>query len=395
MIRIFFSLTIFLTMTSTAQVKKTNKILIIWKKIAVVPAPGENQKSLGLAGAINGVSNNVFIVAGGSNFPDKLPWEGGKKVYYDNIFVLEKKGNQYEWNKKVKSALPEPIAYCGITSTPMGIVYAGGENKNGISSKTFILTWNAAKNEIDTRPLADLPVALTNLALTHTGNVVYAAGGDEAKNSSQRFFSLNLDDKNATWKSLPDVPIALANAALIAQSGGNGENIYLIGGRTKTPSGISDLHHTVFVFDVKKNEWKKCADISDGKNISNLSAAAGVAIDKNYILMVGGDNGVTFHKIETYISQIAKTNSPEEKEKLTKEKNSLSIHHKGFYKGLLLYDTKHSKWTNIGDYPFPAQVTTNGVKWGNDIVISNGEIKPGVRTPEVVVGSVFRYKDTK
>ena len=392
MIRIFFSLTIFLTMTSTAQVKKANQILIKWKKIAVVPAPFENQKPLGLAGAINGVSNDVFIVAGGSNFPGKLPWEGGKKVYYDNIFVLEKKGDKYEWNKKMKSVLPEAIAYCGITSTPMGIVYAGGENKNGISAKAFILTWNAAKNEIDTRPLADLPVALTNVTLTHIENVVYAAGGDEANHSSKRFFSLDLNDKNAVWKSLPDLPIALANAALIAQSGSVGENVYLIGGRSKTPSGISDLHHTVFEFDIKKNEWKKCADISDGKNISNLSAAAGVAIDKNYILMIGGDNGVTFHKIETYISQIAKSDSPEEKEKLTKEKNALSIHHKGFYKGLLLYDTKHSKWTNIGDYPFPAQVTTNGVKWGNDIVISNGEIKPGVRTPDVILGKVESRK---
>ena len=78
----------------------------------------------------------------------------------------------------------------------------------------------------------------------------------------------------------------------------------------------------------------------------------------------------------------------EEKEKLTKEKNALSIHHKGFYKGLLLYDTKHNRWTNIGDYPFPAQVTTTAVMWGNDILISNGEIKPGIRTPNVMLGKI-------
>ncbi|MEO8961086.1 MAG: hypothetical protein ABI325_04340, partial [Ginsengibacter sp.] len=72
----------------------------------------------------------------------------------------------------------------------------------------------------------------------------------------------------------------------------------------------------------------------------------------------------------------------------TEEKNALSIHHNGFYKGLLLYDAKRNKWTKTGDYPFPAQVTTTAVQWGNDIVISNGEIKPGVRTPNVVIGSI-------
>jgi N-acetylneuraminic acid mutarotase len=142
------------------------------------------------------------------------------------------------------------------------------------------------------------------------------------------------------------------------------------------------------VFDLKKNEWKKCADISDGKNISNLSAAAGIAIGNNNILMIGGDNGIVFHKIETYISQIAKANSEEEKEKLTKEKNALSIHHKGFYKGLLMYNTVENKWTKIGEYPYAAQVTTIAVKWGNDIVVSNGEIKPGIRTPDVIIGTI-------
>ena len=378
----------FFSMTSTAQVKKKSEVSIKWKIAAELPASNGQSKSLGFAGLINGVNNNVLVVAGGANFPDGLPWEGGKKYYSNEIFVLQKAGKKFVWNKKVKNTLPEPIAYCGNTSTDSGIVYVGGENENGISDKAFIINWNSEKNEIDIRPLPNLPFALTNVALTHIGNIVYAAGGDEENQSSKIFFSLSLDDKNAEWKSLPDLPIALANATLIAQNNGDEKNIYLIGGRTKTSSGISDLHHTAFAFDVKKNEWSKCADISGGKNISNLSAAAGVAIDKNYILMVGGDNGRTFHKIETYISQIAKSNSPEEKEKLTKEKNALSIHHNGFYKGLLLYDAKRNKWTNIGDYPFPAQVTTTAVKWGNNIVISNGEIKPGVRTANVVIGSV-------
>ena len=127
--------------------------------------------------------------------------------------------------------------------------------------------------------------------------------------------------KTQNGKLFPICQSRLANATVIAQSRQRWKrNIYFIGGRTKTSSGISDLHHTTFAFDVMKNKWKKCADISDGKNTTNLSAAAGVAIDKNNILMIGGDNGKVFHQIETYISQIAKSKTPEEKEKLNRRK---------------------------------------------------------------------------
>ncbi|HLU88819.1 MAG TPA: hypothetical protein VKZ51_03230, partial [Cyclobacteriaceae bacterium] len=39
----------------------------------------------GFAGMYAGVSNGVLIGAGGANFPDKKPWEGGEKVWYDHI----------------------------------------------------------------------------------------------------------------------------------------------------------------------------------------------------------------------------------------------------------------------------------------------------------------------
>jgi len=43
----------------------------------------------GFAGSYAGVSGGALIVAGGANFPDKRPWEGGTKIWYDRIFVLE------------------------------------------------------------------------------------------------------------------------------------------------------------------------------------------------------------------------------------------------------------------------------------------------------------------
>ena len=375
-----------------ALAQRKNVPDIKWKLAADLPLSNGQSKSLGFAGAINGVSNHVFIVAGGANFPNGLPWEGGKKKYSNEIYVLEKNGNKFIWNKKVKDTLPEPIGYCGNTSTPKGIVYVGGENTNGITKKCFLLNWNTEKNCINIRPLPNLPVALTNVAATNIGNVVYAAGGDEAKNSSNSFFSLDLNASNAQWKTMPSMPIALANATAIAQNGKHEKEIFIIGGRTKTPSGISELHNTVFAFDIQKEKWKQRADIADGKKTTNLSAACGVALGSNNILIAGFDNGKVFHQIETYISQIALAKTDEEKEKLTKEKNNLSIHHKGFDKSILLHNTISNTWMKIGELSFPAHVTTTAVMWGNDIVISNGEIKPGIRTPNVMIGEVSENK---
>lgn len=373
------------TIETFAQKPEINQIE--WKKAAQLQN-ADGSISLGFAGAINGVNNGVLIVTGGANFQDKMPWEGGKKHYSKEIHVLEKNKGNFIWNKEVRSTLPEPIAYCGSTATDLGVVYVGGENENGISNKAYILKWNTEKNEVETKALPDFPIAITNVALTHIKNVIYAIGGDQTQKSSDLVASLDLNSINLEWKLLPKLPLALANSVALVQKGKDGNTIYVVGGRTKTATGISDLHNTVFAFNTQKQIWESCSPLSDGKNTTNFSAGAGVAIGNHSILIIGGDNGVIFHRIETYLSQIAQTDSPEEKAKLTLEKNTLNINHKGFYKGILLYNTLTNTWSKIGDLPFLAHVTTTATLWDNEIILSNGEIKPGIRTPDIMLGII-------
>lgn len=387
--RSLFSLIFISLIMSTTDVfsQKTAINQIEWKTAAQLQN-SDGSLSLGFAGAINGISNGVLIVTGGANFPDKMPWEGGKKSYSKAIHVLQKCDGAFSWVKEVKSTLPEPIAYCGSTVTDLGLVYVGGENENGLSNKAFILKWNADKKEVETKALANFPFAVANVGLTQLGNVVYALGGDAATKSSDVFASLNLNEANPEWKTLPKLPLALANSVVIAQKGKNGTNIYVIGGRTKTSSGISDLHNTTFVFDIKKQKWESAAPISDGKNTTNFSAGAGVAVDNHSILILGGDNGVIFHQIETYLAQIAKAESAEQKADLIAKKNQLVTNHPGFYNGILLYNTLSNQWKKIDKLPFLPQVTSPAVLWDKKIILSNGEIKPGIRTPNVMLGTI-------
>jgi N-acetylneuraminate epimerase len=380
-------LTFFIMSTIPSFSQKTDINHIEWRTAAQLQNT-DGTVSLGFAGAINGISNDALIVTGGANFQDKMPWEGGKKHYSKEIHLLQKTNGQYTWNKNVQSTLPEPIAYCGTTSTDSGVVYVGGENENGLSNKAFALHWNPSKNEVEVKALPNFPLAITNIALTHIGDVVYALGGDEAKKSSDLFFSLDLNCSNPEWKALPKLPIALANAVAVVQKGKEGKTIYVVGGRTKTPSGISDLHNTTFAFNLKKQTWETCAVISDGINTTNFSAGAGVPVGSHSVLILGGDNGLTFHKIENYLSQIAQTDNPEEKSRLIAEKNILNTTHQGFYKGMLLYNTLTNTWYKLGELPFLAHVTTTAVLWDKEIILSNGEIKPGIRTPDVMTGKI-------
>ncbi|MFH6962780.1 galactose oxidase [Flavobacterium plurextorum] len=379
--------TFFMMSTTISSAQKTTIKSVEWQKAAQLQNE-DGSLSLGFAGPINGVYNDVFITAGGANFPDKMPWEGGKKHYSKEIHVLEKIKDQYQWNKKNSVSLPEPIAYSGSTSTSLGIVYVGGENENGLSKKAYLLKWNSKQNEIELKSLPDFPIAVTNIALTSLNNIVYAIGGDEAAKSSDLVFSIDLNVAESEWKSLPKLPFALANSVAVIQKDKNETNIYIIGGRTKTPSGISDLHNTTLAFNLKSQTWESKAIITDGKNTTNFSAGAGVAFGNQYILITGGDNGTTFHKIETYLSKISKASSEEEKSKLIAEKNILNTTHKGFYNAVLLYNTQTNKWSKIGELLFLAHVTTPAVLWNNKIVLSNGEIKPGIRTPNVMIGSI-------
>src|SRR5262245_15169524 len=55
---------------------------LTWKSLPPIPDP------VGFAAPFAGVSGGALIVAGGANFPDAMPWEGGQKVWYDAVYAL-------------------------------------------------------------------------------------------------------------------------------------------------------------------------------------------------------------------------------------------------------------------------------------------------------------------
>ncbi len=52
--------------------------IVDWSDATQLPSQS-GKPHPGLAGAVTGIHNNILLIAGGANFPDGLPWEGGKK----------------------------------------------------------------------------------------------------------------------------------------------------------------------------------------------------------------------------------------------------------------------------------------------------------------------------
>lgn len=379
--RLLLIIMMFFSLKSIAQQKAVNSIT--WKIAGSLPVANGEKKALGFAGAVSGLHNNVLIIAGGANFPDTMPWLGGRKKYYDDVYVFRNDKKHLRLNNKTFK-LPNTLAYAAICSTPLGILCAGGENAAGISNKVILIQWDNAKGNIVFKNLPNLPLALTNAAVTAKGNTIYLAGGETNEAASNLFLSLNLNNVDSGWKQLPQLPHAVSHAVLVEQSNGDFDGIYLIGGRRKTSSGISELYSTVYNFDSRKREWNEKKSLP-----YNLSAGVGVAAGADYILLFGGDKGETFHKTEILIGAINAEKDPMKKEELNQQKIQLQSSHPGFSKEVLLYNTVTNQWNKMEAIPFDVAVTTNAVKWGNCVLIPSGEIKAGVRTPQILAGKLM------
>src|SRR5579875_1071550 len=122
----------------TTAIAAQKKYLMHWTIAAELPAINNQSTSLGFAGPVVGVQHGVLIVAGGANFPDAMPWLGGKKKYYSDAYALKQNSNGCLEVFNIFQ-LPGAIAYAACSSTPQGIVCAGGENNNGISNNVWLL----------------------------------------------------------------------------------------------------------------------------------------------------------------------------------------------------------------------------------------------------------------
>ena len=345
-----------------------------WKPLPDLPDP------IGVAGPFVGVHNDALIIAGGANFPvleGASLWEV-PKVWHQDAWVLMRKGKEYEW--KSVAPIDKPTGYGMCVSTKSGVICIGGNNGEKIYDDVFRLEWDG--KALKQTKLPSLPKPCANGAAALIGEAVYVAGGqsggglDSAMNVLWR---LDISKADATWEQLPGFPgKARAYNQLAAQHNGREMCLYLIGGRYQKEdvSGDAGIVALADVYEFSPSR------IANGKGDpwrtrksapKPVMAGSAASVGQSHIFVVGGADGELLKKILV-------------------DKNFVKSH-PGFPKRSWAYHTITDTWIDAG--PLPANhVTTHAVKWGEDIIIASGEIKPRVRTTKVWRYTVKKKKSS-
>ena len=337
--------------------------MLTWQELPELP------DDLGVAGPFAGVHNDALIVAGGANFPRPV-WDNDK-VWRDRIFVLTRDGDSYTWLDA--GALERPLAYGAAVSTEAGVVCMGGNDSADTFADVFLLSWEPGSSRVTRTEYPALPQPCAFSAATLIGDVIYLAGGqsDQSLESAMtNFWSLDLSKQgNAeefVWQELPSWPGPTRALNLtVSQHNGYNDCVYVISGRRQEgpgddPSSFGFLKD-VWEYNPAKKSWRQRADVP-----RCVMAGTGLGFGQSHIFVLGGATERLFFK-----------------------GNELKDEHPGFIKQSLAYHTITDTWTEAGATP-ANHVTTIAVKWGDEIIIPTGEVRPRVRSPQVFRVSVKR-----
>jgi N-acetylneuraminate epimerase len=316
---------------------------ITWSQLPPVP------DKLGVAAPFVGTSGGTLLVAGGANFPDGYPWQGGKKIWHDTIYALA--ATNASW--QIVGRLPRPLAYGISVTTPDGVLCAGGSDANQHYADVFLLKFSGGK--IETSHLPPLPVPLANAAGAIVGKTVLICCGSTQPGellAMNRLFSLDLGKSSFKWDELEPCPgkSRIFPAAAVIK-----DTFYLAGGAALEPTNghIARVYlRDAWSYKIGRG-WLRLADLPK-PSVAAPSPAPEVGSE---FFLVGGDDGslAGFKPVEK---------------------------HPGFPTTILAYDASKNTWRADGDIP-AARATTPVAWWQNRFVIPCGEMRPGVRSPEV------------
>ncbi|MFZ5429678.1 MAG: sodium:solute symporter family transporter [Bacteroidota bacterium] len=332
----------------------------------------------GVAGAFAGLHNNMLIVAGGTAFPDGKPWEDGTKHYSDIILVYARNSDGTLRLEDSRSALPVKLGEGASVSTPGGLVCVGGQTPEGLSDRVYQIGWQ--NGSVSITELPPLPVPVKSPAAATIGNLIYVIGGETAEGPSARFLVLNLTEPNSGWRSLPDFPLPVHGAMAAAQMDGEEVSLHVIGGRARMDGQkTTSFYPHVFRFRPSRGEWEKRQDIRIVPgNPFPVAAGAAVAIGASHVVLIGGDNGAVFSQVEKAISRLQ--NGETDARQI---RDSLWINHPGFNQKILIYNTVTDTWFDEGNWDGDPVAVMPAVQWGGAVIVPGGEIRPGIRTPEI------------
>ena len=368
----------------------------LWTEFDTLPTPEGYSNQPGLAGVFSGVINNYLIVAGGANFPEKMPWEGGEKTWWDNIYVRSLDTTSYNSWKVFTGEFPRPLAYGVSITLPEGILCIGGCDAEHAYAEVFLMRF--VNNSFEFEPWPSLPVPLANMCGAMVDGKIFVAGGQDnmtAPEATDHFFVLDIQNRAGGWvspDSWPGPPRAFAVSA--GQSDGFDNCFYLFSGRNFGPDIPLQVLRDGYEYNPRLNSWKRLD--TPGGPVFPVMAGTAASSGANHILFFGGVEEELPMK-EFYLRQrIADLQkepaTPAVRDSIQaigRERKSMLENHPGFSRKVRAYHIITNTLYEHSDIPFPVPVTTNVLKIDGKFLLTSGEIRPGVRTPILLEAQII------
>ena len=370
-------------LTACTEIQKEQSMKIDITTLTTQGLQGDLQK--GVSASYAALIDDNLLVAGGCNFPDKLGFEGGKKVFYDEILLFNKTQNQWQTIGK----LPEAAAYGVSVAIPDGYLWIGGQTATNSLANCYKVQYSKEK-ALTLNSFPALPEPLDNFSGASVGSKVFVAGGNASGKASNKVFYINTaTDKE--WKQLPDFPgDARVQPVLAAIEKDNDTLLYVLGGffggdATKTPT----MGEKVLAFSLKQQQWQEVAlQENPNKEIFSLTGATALAIDNRYIACFGGVNHSLFINTITDLYHLGKDTSLTDEQRKQKNYDYMShymtqpIAYYKFNQECYLFDTHTKQWSVLNIQPDFARAGATLVGTPSEFYLIQGELKPGVRSPK-------------
>lgn len=359
---------------SSNIVKNPENKKIVWEYAGKLPAQKGYEKNIGTAGLLYGSLENKYIVAGGgANFPYQSVLNGGAKQMYSDVYVLENKDDMLKIVQHIN--LDNEIGYGASVTSEKGIYYIGGSSNQQADDDIIFLSMDK-KTGLKYEKIGDLPFTLQNGAAVEKDGKLYILAGKQNGKPSNKMFEYNI--ATGETKELASIPGAKTRTQPVAQI--LNDSLYIFSG------GDVTAYTDGYKYNFDTNKWVETAPVQiNGKNISLLGASS-VKLNEKEMLVIGG-----FNK-EVYDNAVKKLGTLRGQELFKFKASYFGADPDEFNwnKEVLIYNAETNSWKSIGQIPFNAPCGEGLVLIKNKIYSINGEIKPGVRTPNIYLGKFIK-----
>ncbi len=340
--------------------------------IAVTETPDREEGiDCGVSAAYAGIADGTVIRAGGCNFPSNPMAPGAQKKFYSGIYAIEKTADGI--TTRLIGHLPEGMAYgCGVT-TPKGLAIIGGTDAKGALSSAWMLNVGS-DGKAQLTALPSLPATVDNMAACYADGKIYVAGGNVDGKPSNALFALDLADTAAGWKQLKSFPGNPRVQPVLAASSATGKTLlYMWGGFAGRGEGREpSLDTDGLCFNPAKGSWSPLpAPVDAAGEALSTGGGTAVTLPSGDIMVMGGVNKDVF--LAALINQAP-------------DYLSHPVEWYRFNSFVTVFSPKTGKWHIVDqtDAAARAGAVSTLTADGAEVLLIGGEIKPRIRTADIL-----------